>query len=121
MATATQDRPIGFGTERKTFTELVAANSSEALVGAAAVVLSIIGLAGIEAVYMVSIATIAIGAALVLQGALAVANRLEMSTAFGGRADAEGMNAEIVGGASTIVLGVLALIGVSTMTLVSVA
>ena len=67
-----------FGHERRFWTELSAGMGTEALVGAGAVILAIVGLAGLEAFYMAAIATIAVGAAFLLEGAVLMVKQAEM-------------------------------------------
>jgi hypothetical protein len=127
MATTTQEHPTSmFGHERRFLSELSAGTGSEALVGAGAVVLAIIGLAGIQAFYMAAIATIAVGAALLLEGAVLMAKQAELATDFGEthseRMEAGGgLSAELLGGAAGVILGILALVGVAPMILLAVA
>jgi hypothetical protein len=124
---ATQEHPMGMlGHERHFLAELSAGTGSEAFVGAGAVILAIIGLAGIESFYMAAIATIAVGAALLLEGAVLMAKQAEMVTEFSAshteRVEAGGgLSAEMLGGGAGIVLGILALVGVVPMILLAVA
>jgi len=107
--------------------EVVAGGSlAEGVAGSGAVVLSIVGLAGVMAPFMVAIATILAGLALVLEGgALGVRfPSLARETAHGRLGVMElggGMSAEVLGGIGGIVLGILALLGVHPMTLVPIA
>ena len=118
MATTTQEHPVGvFGHERRFWTELSAGMGTEALVGAGAVILAIVGLAGLEAFYMAAIATIAVGAAFLLEGAVLMAKQAEMTTSEG----TPSLSAELLGGAVGIVLGILALVGVVPTILLAVA
>src|SRR5262249_24518809 len=99
---------------------------AEGLGGAAAVILAIIGLAGLLPRYMAAIATITIGVAFLAQGG-AIASRWSAIRETVGRfehATAEfgaGMSAELLGGAAGIVLGILALIGLVPNLLLPVA
>ncbi len=87
-------------------------------------VLAILGLTGIEQGYMLPIAALAIGAALLIEGGVMITRYADMtaelphhgSMEFGG-----GVTAEFLGGCAGIVLGVLALVGVVPQVLVSVA
>lgn len=107
--------------------EVVAGGSMvEAIAGAAAVVLAILGLAGLLPTYLLSIAAIAVGVALLFEGgAIAVRySRLLNETAGSRISSAElggGMGVEVIGGVSGIVLGILALLGLAPMTLTAVA
>jgi hypothetical protein len=82
----------------------------------ATMALAIVGLASVFSITMASIATIVIGASILLEGG-----------AFGAGAglravpEAGGMSAEFLGGLAGIVLGILALLGVASQSLVSVA
>ncbi len=99
---------------------------AETIGGAGAVVLAILALAGLLPAYLAAIATIAVGAALLFEGA-AVAGRYRdllkrvseneiQATELGG-----GVSAESLGGLAGIALGILALLGVAPMALMSVA
>lgn len=100
---------------------------TEAVAGAGAVVLAILGLADILPGYMAAIATIAIGVALLAEGSAVAArwSRL-MEEVSGSRArtraeSSGGVGAEIFGGIAGIVLGVLSLLGVLPMVLIPIA
>jgi hypothetical protein len=104
-----------------------ACNSSMILTigGAATVIMTILGLAGMNPMYMAAIATVAVATALAVQG-ISVGNcyaRLVSET--GGRypvADLRtGLTAEFIAGATGIVLGVLALLQIEPATLTAVA
>ncbi|MCC7086690.1 MAG: hypothetical protein IT427_16950 [Pirellulales bacterium] len=99
--------------------------SAEALAGAATLVLAILALVmSSSALYLASVATIALGAAFLLAG-IAVASRFNQLAAY--PADTEtvelgtGVSAELVGGAAGIALGILALLQIAPVTLLSVA
>ncbi len=90
----------------------------EAAAGIAVVVLAIIGLARADTRFMTSIAVIVLGAALLAQGgAIATEYSKLLAMISGGTLGAVelggGMTIEILAGGSTIVLGILALIGFS--------
>jgi hypothetical protein len=102
-------------------------SATEAIFGAVAVVLVIIALAGGAPGYLASIATIALGVALIAHGGAIGARFRELiretaayewdtRTELGG-----GMGAELIGGAAAIALGVLALIGLATAVLIPIA
>lgn len=112
--------------ERVTTGMLAGGASTEVLAGAAAVALSIIGLAGGAPVILGAISAIAVGGALILfSGALAArwnqighrirAEREEGVDVLGG------MGTEAMGGAAGVVLGILALVGVAPVPLLSIA
>ena len=92
----------------------------EALGGAVALVLSILGLAGMMPMYMLAISAIALGVALVVRG-------VAVSTRFWGLVKETGssvelggeITAEFIAGAVGIVLGILALLGIIPLLLIS--
>lgn len=97
-------------------------STAEIIGGVAAVVLAILGLAHVAPDFMLTIATIAVGAALVFEGGSIAAeySKIVASAAEGTLQTAEvggGMTAEMIGGITGIVLGILALLGLDTMTL----
>lgn len=113
--------------EERTTAEVVAGGSvAEAIGGAGAVVLSIIGLAAVYPGFMASICAIVLGAALVLRG-FAITTRyyslLEASGAnqFETAELGSGIGAEVLGGTAAIVLGILALLDLDPLVLVPVA
>jgi len=90
---------------------------TQSLAAIAAIVLAIVGLAGLYEPYVTPIAGIVLGAALMMKGAACACRASEMlseRTALHHRAAEanEGMNAEFFGGAAGIVLGILALVNV---------
>lgn len=94
----------------------------QAICAAAAVVLAILGLGGLMPPTMIAIASILIGAAFLSQGGTLAArySRLMHEVASERAAHAElggGVSAEFIGGATGVVLGVLALIGVAPLVL----
>ena len=86
----------------------------EAVVAIAIIALAIVGLAGDYPLTMAAIATIVTGAAILLEGgAFAHARaRQEFNS---------GLSAEFLGAVGGVILGILALMGVTTITLLSVA
>ncbi len=118
--------PVETAPDKTTTAVFTGGASLEVIGGAAAIVLAIIGVAGFYPMYMLSIATICAGAALLAEGGSIAARwndvvrRLE-----GGRNDrAElvgGIGTEVFGGAVGIVLGILALLGVRPFVLLPVA
>ena len=113
--------------EAQPYKKLVASGSMmEAIGGAGAVVFAILSLASVLPREFAAISVICIGAALTLQGSAigATISRLFSVTGGGALGAAElagGVTFEFLGGAAGIVLGVLALLGVSTGTLIAVA
>ncbi len=89
---------------------MFAGSTAEAVVGAAAVVLAIIGLANVFPGYMACIATIVVGAALFLEGVAVAAEYRKLARRIGKAELGMGLSSEIVGGAAGIVLGILALL-----------
>lgn len=105
---------------------VVGGSSTEAITGAAAVVLSVLGLAHIAPHFMIAISSIALGAALILDGAAISAEYSRiLSESGGGRVSTielgGGLGTQIGGGVSAVVLGVLALLGVASTTLMAIA
>jgi len=101
---------------------LEAGSSFELLCAVVAVPLAIAGLAGYLPLYLAAIATVAVGFALLAQGSTIAARwRNALHIAGRERIDRIGMSTEMFGGFATIVLGVLALFGVASLTLLPVA
>jgi hypothetical protein len=115
-----------FGHEKQTSLEFVAGGSIvEAVGGLAGVVLGILGLAGVDPALMASIAALAIGAALLSESG-ALAGRYssllaDMPGAYASQELGTGMTAELIGGATGVALGILAILGVAPTVLLSVA
>jgi len=113
--------------EREKTARIVAGGSiTEAVAGAGAVLLAILGLAGMLPVTMAAIATIAVGIALLAQGGAVAArwSRIARDAGYPGDTRVEmsgGVGAEVFGGATGIVLGVLALLGVLPGVLLAIA
>lgn len=107
--------------------EVIATGSTvEAVAGSAAVVLAILGLAGVSPAFLAAIATIAVGAALLSEGGAIATRYSELLSEIteSGLDSAElgaGTTTEFMGGVAGIVLGILALLGVSRWPLLSVA
>ena len=98
---------------------------NEAIGGAAAVVLSIVGLAGIMPIWMAAISAIAIGAALMVRGitlTLRYYSLLDESGADSADAAAlgGGIGSEVLGGAAGVVLGILALLNIQPLIMLPV-
>lgn len=108
---------------RLLFFEATLGRSAAAMTGgAAAIVLSILGLAGIFPMFMLSVATLAIGVAFLFKGTAVAADYTKAlkHTNAGKLEEAEfsgGMSAEMLAGAAGIVLGILALLSILPMTL----
>lgn len=128
--TATRDqpwRPVEPQEEVKRSAEFVVGGfSGEAFTASGAVVLAILGLAGILPTQFAAIATIGIAAALLMKAGSVAArfSRLAAETGDTSGAAVElaaGMSTELMAGAAGGVLGVLALIGIVPMTLMAAA
>lgn len=103
---------------------LESGSTIEALGGAAAVILTILGLAHVATESMMAIAAIVLGGSLFLQGGLVAAEYNEILSRFEGGPFAEfggGLGAEALAGVSGILLGILALFGLEAQTLMAVA
>jgi hypothetical protein len=108
----------------ETMAKTVAMGSgAEAIAGGGALVLAIVGLAGLFPMILASIAVIAAGAAFLFQGAAIASRHRRLAVeAGGGEAEIEtGTSAEIIGGLAGIALGILALVGVEPMALLAVS
>jgi hypothetical protein len=113
--------------EEETSAEVLAGGSvGEAICGIGAIVLSVVGLAGIYPAYLAAISAIVVGIGLLLEGA-AIGTRFSklLSEIIGPHFSmAElggGMTAEFLAGAAGIVLGILALLGIASVALLSAA
>jgi hypothetical protein len=91
----------------------------EVLLGLTAIVLAILALAGLVVVPLASIAVIATGAALVLEGASVARTATEAEVE--GRPITTGIGADSVGGIAAIALGVLSLIGLDPTVLLPIS
>lgn len=106
---------------------VVGGSTSEALGGGAAVVLTILGLSGVVPDFMVSIAAIVLGVALLFQGGFVAAEFRRVLSASESESrlqEAElgsGLGTEVIAGGAAIVLGILALLGLETQILISVS
>ncbi|MEJ2107271.1 MAG: hypothetical protein P8X48_08075 [Acidiferrobacteraceae bacterium] len=119
MATLTQEH-------RDVEHAVVSGSSTEAVAGAAALVLAILGLAQISPRLMIAISSIALGAALILDGATIAAeySRILASSGNGAIKNVElggGLSTQIGGGVAAVVLGVLALLNLDATTLMAIA
>jgi hypothetical protein len=99
------------------------ASIAESFLAIGAAVLAILALVGFRPVLLVSIATICAGVALLLEGGV-VATRLHHIGLSLGASDLDvsgGLGAGSIAGVATIVLGVLAVLGIDSITLLAVA
>lgn len=116
-------------TADRTSAKVIGSGSSvAALCGLGAVVLSILGLAGMASVEMCAIAVLAAGAGLLIEGGAIAARHQNIeaaaAVAAGHKGEMEvesGMTAEMVGGVAGIVLGILALIHIAPLALLPVS
>ncbi len=96
----------------------------DAIGGIATVVLAIIGLSGVHADVLAPIAVIVFGAALLIQGGAMLSEYTQISLPAGASAEefgAGGLSSMFLVGVAGIILGILALIGIQTTVLMSVA
>jgi hypothetical protein len=94
-------------------------SAMEAIAALATMALAIVGLAGVFSTTLAAIATIIVGAAILIEGGSFSAGAF---AARGYAADVgAGLSAQALGGIAGIVLGILALLGVAQPTLLSVA
>lgn len=120
MATTMFDRE-----EKSLERTLVSGSAVEALCGAAAAVLAIIGLTQVAPVDMAAIAAIALGAAFLLDSGLLAAEFPQVLTRSGrGPLSAAelggGLGAQAIAGVSAMMLGIIALLGMHSATLLSI-
>jgi len=113
-------------TERKTMEVVLGGSSVEALGGIVAIVLAVIGLAGIFPLPLAAISIIALGVAFLSEGSAIAARYSELLEKIGGGWGgsvelARGVTTEFIGGVAGVVLGVLTLLGMAPMTLIAVA
>lgn len=96
---------------------------AESVGGIGAIVLAILGLAGILPFYMIAVATLAVGASMCLEGGAIAARWRALVSRMDSRGEliGAGTSAELVCGAGGIVLGILALVGILPMVLLPVA
>lgn len=106
---------------------LAGGSLTELVAGAAAIVLPIVGLAGVLPVSLAAVAFIAIGAALMINGGALGAETPTLlgdfkATGEGARTEfVGGASAEALGGAAVVALGILALVRVAPISLLGVA
>lgn len=105
------------GRAEQTKTAIVSAGSiALAIGGAAAVVLTIMGLSEILPVWMVTLATICVGAAFLLEGIAIAGRQAQLLSRTGGTIEqtelAGGLSAEFLAGCAGLALGIIALFGI---------
>ncbi|HEX5385751.1 MAG TPA: hypothetical protein VFW66_03510 [Gemmatimonadales bacterium] len=98
-------------------------STTEGICGAGAVILAILALLGVLPLTLVSIATIAVGVAMVVGGGAVLAkyNRLVALRPSEQHEISGGLGLEVLGGIAGIVLGILALLGIGNLMLLSIA
>ena len=114
--------------EQRSFRQMTTGGSTGVMLGGvAAVVLAILGLAGVAPHYLVTSAAIALGIAMLFEGGLIaseytkVLNTGAETSALAGTQLGGGLSGEALAGIAAIVLGILALVFVKPEVLVSVA
>jgi hypothetical protein len=112
---------IGIAARRESSAESL----PELVAGLAVVVLTILGLAGVSPAFLVEIATIVFGVGLLLYGSatLSEVGRVFVNSgnSAGAAGVASGWSIILLAGVAGIVLGILALLGVSSIQLVAIA
>lgn len=99
----------------------------DALGGVATIVLAVVGLAGVKSEMMAAIATIVFGVALLVEGGAMLSEYANIVFPSGSRSASienfggAGLSAHFLVGAAGIVLGVLALLGIQSVILTSIA
>lgn len=120
-------RPEQHGRTHAAETAVVGGSTAESLAGLGAVVLAILGLIGLLPFALAAIATIAVGAGLLIQGSAISArfNDLRRDARATGTTQVQSnrgsLTIEVLGGIASIVLGILALLGLGTGILLSIA
>lgn len=106
-------------------TGFLAGSALEGFGAVATIALAIVGLAGVLSSTMAAIATIIVGAATVLEGAAFGFGTARINATPAAAAESRwfehGLAADFQGGLGTLVLGILALLGIQSQTLLSVA
>jgi hypothetical protein len=97
----------------------------ELVAGLAVIVLTILGLAGVSPAFLVEIATILFGVGLLLYGSATLSQIGRIFASYSGADGAAGVaggwSILLLAGAAGIILGILALLGVSSIELVAIA
>lgn len=105
-----------------TFKWVASGSMMEGIGALATMALAIVGLAGLLSATLAAIATIVLGAGILVQSGAFGAGAASANAAGDAQVIAgEGLGAEFLSGLTGIVLGILALLGVAPMTLLSVA
>lgn len=116
----TREHPIVV--DRQTADAITSGSAFELVTAGLAVAAAVIGLSGIGPLYMASLATLAVGFALLAQGGMLAARwnnavRIEGSM----RTEAMGIGTEVFGGLAGVALGVLALLGIAPTVMLPIA
>jgi hypothetical protein len=108
--------------DRVTAMVMASGSSFELFSALIALVMAVLAIAGYFPIYLAAVATVAIGFALLAQGGT-VAARWRKAARLAGSEHSEAMSAttEMLGGAIAVILGLLALVDVSPMTLLPAA
>lgn len=121
------DRPDAIQKERKAAETVAAGSITEALGGIGAIVLGILGLAGIVSQTLAAIGVIVVGAALLAEGTSILSKYSKLSEAsdasgsWTGQSElGGGVSLEFIGGMGVVVLGILALLSIAPMTLLAI-
>ncbi|HVW29776.1 MAG TPA: hypothetical protein VHC69_30640 [Polyangiaceae bacterium] len=121
--------PTSVGRERNKLGAVVGGGASvEAIAGLAAVTLAVLALAGVLSFYMLTIAMIVAGAALLVDGISVGAAYRELRRAHAvqeGKRDlvpvSTGLSAQVLGGAIAVIVGILGLLGSFSATMTAIA
>jgi len=124
--TTTRPPERGREAQERSMQVVTAGSVVEAIGGVGAVVLAILGLAGVAPQAMIGVSIVAVGAALLFASGAMASRYSAFAAKVGGRPvdEAEfggGVGAEFLTGAAGVVLGVLVLLGIAPITLASVA
>lgn len=119
------ESPYGFHPSRSTVQSLAGGSVSEMVGGGAAIILSIVALTGVLPVTLTAIGIIALGVALFLEGIAVAAGYRELINLRDSAGEeielGGGLTAESLGGLAGIALGILALLGVDSTSLLAIA
>lgn len=94
---------------------------AETIAALVTIVLTILALAHVAPEFLVAIATIVFGAALLLHGSATVAEYARMAAPSAATIGDGGLSAVFLAGVAGVVLGILALLGISTVQLTAIA
>lgn len=111
--------------ERKPIKAITRGTAVEGIVGLAAAVLSILGLAGAYGFTLLPVATVVLGLAMIIEARVVIrrfaAVMLELGEVRGYRTTAGGMSIEALAGIAGVTLGLLAMLGMNPETLCAIA